>query len=148
MIGIDETRDTQKTKEDKKTDEKIEELMKKADKEDLELLTKIGNLYQVINAPGYLNIDRLKQSVDALSEFNRIQEYDYLHNLLLPERCKGVKIPSAIPVPSCAFQMHNSVTLTTNETGFMCAMFNPYFLASNNPGIIHVPAGSPTPADC
>ena len=129
MIDMPNEKKDENKEEKQEENKKVNELIKNADKEELELLTKIGTLYQVINSPGYLNVDRLKEAVDSLSEFNKIQEYDYLHNLLAPERCKGVKIPSAIPVPSCAFQMHNSVTLTTNETGFVCAMFNPYFLA-------------------
>lgn len=141
----DEKPNIKETKEE--TVKKTEELLKQADKDDLELLAKIGNLYQVINQPGYLNVDRLKNAVDSLSEFSKVQEYDYLHNLLVPERCKGVKIPSPIPVPSCAFQMHNSVTLSTNKSGMMCAMFNPCFLANNNPSSIFVPSGSvPNPS--
>jgi hypothetical protein len=145
---IPDTNEKKDTPDEKKDEEKtIKELLEKADADQLEIIKRLGNLYQVVNAPGYLNIDRLKNAVDSLSEFNKVQEYDYLHNLLVPERCKGVKIPSAIPVPSCAFQMHNSVTLTTNETGFMCAMFNPYFLSSNTPGVIHIPGGSvPNPS--
>jgi hypothetical protein len=150
MIDIPGEKKNDENKDEVKKEDaikKTEELLKKADKDDLELLRKIGNLYTAINRPGYLNVDELRSAVDSLSEFNKVQEYDYLHNLLVPERCKGVKIPSAIPVPSCAFQMHNSVTLTTNETGFMCAMFNPYFLSSNTPGSVHIPAGSvPNPS--
>ena len=29
--------------------------------------------------------------VDALSQFNQKQQYNYLNNLLHPEKCKGVK---------------------------------------------------------
>ena len=139
MINIETPKEESK-KDDK--DKDIKEILEKADKNELELIKNIGSLYQIVNAPDFLDLDKFKQAVDALSEFNKTQEYDYLHNLLLPERCKGVKIPSAIPVPSCAFQMHNSVTLTTNETGFVCAMFNPYFLATNTPSSIYVPSGS------
>ena len=136
----------EKKEEDKEKKEEIikktEELLKQADKDDLELLAKIGNLYHIVNQPGYLDVDKLKDAVDSLSEFSKIQEYDYLRNLLVPERCKGVKIPSPIPVPSCAFQMHNSVTLSTNKTGMMCAIFNPCFLANNTLSPIFVPSGS------
>jgi hypothetical protein len=135
-----DTKEEPKVKDEKQ--EKLEENLKKLDKEDMELLWKIGDLYTLINKPGYLNIERLRAAVNSLSEFNRVQEYDYLHNLLVPERCKGVKIPSPIPVPSCAFQMHNSVTLSTNKTGCMCAMFNPCFLSNNNLGGVHINGGS------
>lgn len=147
MIDIPNDDKKEEKKEENIDEKKIEEVLKTADKEDLDLMRKIGNLYNVITNPRYVDFDSLKNAVDSLSEFNKMQEYDYLHNLLVPEKCKGVKIPSAIPVPSCAFQMHNSVTLTTNETGFVCAMFNPYFLATNNPSFVHIPSGSvPNPS--
>jgi len=143
MIEIRDNDENAKKQEEKKDeDKKTKEVIEKADKDDLELIARIGNLYQVINKPGYLDINRLRNAVNDLSEFNKIQEYDYLHNLLVPERCKGVKIPSPIPVPSCAFQMHNSVTLSTNSTGNMCAMFNPVFLSNSNLSQINIPAGT------
>ena len=57
-----------------------------------------------------------------------------MNNLLVPEKCKGGKIPSPIPVPSCSFQLHNCVTLSPNSNGNIAILFNPYFLASNEWG--------------
>ena len=80
---IPDTNEKKDTPDEKKDEEKtIKELLEKADADQLEIIKRLGNLYQVVNAPGYLNIDRLKNAVDSLSEFNKIQEYDYLHNLL------------------------------------------------------------------
>ena len=57
----------------------------------------------------------------------------YLDILLHPEENKGVKIPSNVPVPSCSFQLHNSIELPkTNTYGNMAIIFNPFFLASND----------------
>lgn len=53
-----------------------------------------------------MDLSKVKDAVTALTQFNKRQQYNYLNNLLHPERCKGVKIPSPIPVPSCSFQLH------------------------------------------
>jgi len=100
------------------------------DETDKKMLSYIARLYQVLNGEK-LDFTRIQSAVDALQEFNMRNEYRYLNNLLHPERCKGVKIPSQIPIPSCSFQLHNCVTLRTNASGNLAIMFNPYFLASN-----------------
>ena len=97
---------------------------------DKKMLGYIARLYQAINGEK-LDFDKIGSAVDALQEYNSKNEYRYLNNLLHPERCKGVKIPSQIPIPSCSFQLHNCVTLRTNSSGNLAIVFNPYFLASN-----------------
>lgn len=76
----------------------------------------------------YINLDQYEDIVRFIQRINAENEYDYLNTLLHPEYCKAVKIPSPIPVPSCAFQLHNTVTLTTNALGNLCFLFNPFFL--------------------
>ena len=75
-----------------------------------------------------LDFTKIQTAIDALQEFNMRNEYRYLNNLLHPEKCKGVKIPSAVPVPSCSFQLHNCITVRTNSVGNLAIMFNPFFL--------------------
>ena len=65
-------------------------------------------------------------------KYNAKSEYNYLNNLLYPEKCKNVKIPSPIPIPSCSFQLHNCVTLQPNSMGNIAILFNPNFLASKS----------------
>ena len=101
------------------------------DEYDANFLSYIARLYQAINGEK-MDFSDIKNSVDALSKFNKKQEYNYLNNLLYPEKCKGVKIPSPVPVPSCSFQLHNCVTLQTNASGNLGVVFNPFFLASNS----------------
>lgn len=108
--------------EDTKVDSIIDDYDKK-------MLSYIARLYQVLNGEK-LDITRIQTAVEALQEFNMRNEYRYLNNLLHPEKCKGVKIPSQIPVPSCSFQLHNCITLRTNSSGNLCVVFNPYFLAN------------------
>ena len=100
------------------------------DDTDKKMLSYIARLYQVLNGEK-LDFTRIQTAIDALQEFNMRNEYRYLNNLLHPEKCKGVKIPSQIPIPSCSFQLHNCVTLKTNASGNLAIVFNPYFLASN-----------------
>ena len=74
---------------------------------------------------------QIGSAVDELMQYNEMNEYIYLNNLLYPEKYKSVVIPSSIPVPSCSFQLHNSISLTTNSSGNLGVFFSPYFLASN-----------------
>ena len=118
----------------KNDDENIKEEDKKMlniiDKNDMAVLNYLDKLYEYINKDK-LYLSKIRTSVDALASFNQRQEYNYLDNLLHPEKCKNVKIPSPIPVPSCAFQLHNSITVSTNSSGNLGIVFNPFFLASN-----------------
>ena len=100
------------------------------DKYDADVLSYIARLYEALNGEK-LDFTKVKSAVDALAIFNKKQEYNYLNNLLHPECSKGCKIPSPIPIPSCAFQLHNCVTLSTNSSGNLGLVFNPFFLASN-----------------
>ena len=111
-----------------KTDE---QLIKLIDSYDMNMLKYIARLYEAVNNE-QLDFSKIKNAVDALQQFNSKQEYNYLNNLLYPEKCKGVKIPSPIPVPSCSFQLHNCITLTTNASGNLALIFNPFFLSSYN----------------
>ena len=108
--------------------QKLEEMMNNYDKE---MLTMIGDLYGAVNSEK-LDLNGITKAVDALTKFNSRSEYNYLNNLLMPEKCKGVKIPSPIPVPSCSFQLHNCVTLSPNSSGNLGVIFNPNFLCSSN----------------
>jgi hypothetical protein len=107
--------------------ERLEEMINKYDKD---MLVTIADLYGAVNGER-LNLEGITRAVDALTKYNSKSEFNYLNNLLMPEKCKGVKIPSPIPVPSCSFQLHNCVTLSPNSQGNLGVMFNPFFLASN-----------------
>lgn len=87
------------------------------------------NLYRALN-DSYFDFDKVKNVLDALKEFDEREKINYLDYLLHPEANKGCKIPSAIPVPSTAFQMHNTISLTTNNKGNLAFIFNPFFLAN------------------
>jgi len=125
MFGIN------KAQKEPSFQERKDEIMSKIDKYDATMLSYLGRLYEAINGEK-MDFTKIQNAVDALAAFNKRSEYNYLNNLLYPEKCKGVKIPSPIPVPSCSFQLHNCVTLSTNSKGNLAFVFNPYFLGNSD----------------
>lgn len=115
-------------------------LLEKIDESDRAMLSYIARLYEALNGEK-LDFDKIKNAVDALQVFNSKNEYSYLNNLLHPEKCKGVKIPSPIPVPSCSFQLHNCITVRTNSIGNLAIMFNPFFLGKVPDSADRIPSG-------
>ena len=111
--------------------EKTDEAIKLIDKYDATMLSYLRRLYEALNGEK-IDFTKIQNAVDALAVFNQRAEYNYLNNLLHSEKCKGVKIPSPIPVPSCSFQLHNCVTLTTNAGGNLAFIFNPFFLGDSS----------------
>lgn len=99
------------------------------DANDKLMLDYLAKLNKIMNSDT-MNVDELKNAVDALNVFNTHSRKNYLDFLLHPERSKGCKIPSSIPVPSTSFQLHNTITLTTNSKGNVAFAFNPFFLAN------------------
>lgn len=103
------------------------------DSYDKKMLNYLVGMYNNLSSEK-INIDELENSIDVLTKLKGKQEYCYLSNLLKPETAKGSKIPSPIPVPSAAFQLHNSVTVSTNDKGNLAIVFNPFFLYDSNTG--------------
>ena len=126
MLGIRGSTDLRNVPFKENQDEKV---IKMIDDYDANFLGYIARLYEAINGEK-LDFTNIKSAVDALAKFNERQEFNYLNNLLYPEKCKGVKIPSPVPVPSCSFQLHNSTTISTNDRGNLALIFNPFFLAN------------------
>ena len=108
--------------------ERLENMISRYDKD---MLITIAKLYKSINGEK-LDLENIAKATDALVKYNTKSEYNYLNNLLYPEKCRNVKIPSPIPVPSCSFQLHNCVTLSTNQLGNLAFIFNPFFLGNQN----------------
>ena len=108
--------------------ERLEEMINSYDKE---MLTTLSDLYASLTGER-LDLNNIANTVDMLMKYNAKSEYNYLNNLLYPEKCKSVKIPSPIPIPSCSFQLHNCVTLQPNSMGNIAILFNPNFLGSKS----------------
>ena len=109
----------------------IDDIKKSLDDSDLIVISKLNSLRNSLNGSN-VNIPNVKKQIEELSAYKKRQNFDYLQGLCCPEKAKGGKIPSQIPVPSCSFQLHNSITLTTNASGNVAFFMNPVFLASEN----------------
>lgn len=115
----------------KNRSDQINKMRTEIDKRETKLLNELGNLYNEMSKQ-YMSVVNVQSSINKLASYNNTQEYNYLNNMTCPERAKGCKIPSAIPIPSCSFQLHNCVTLRTNNSGNLALFFNPVFLCNTN----------------
>lgn len=132
MISIGNNGALKKTAEEiYSKNEAIENLKNSLDKNDMVLITKLSNLKNTLENDK-VNLRTIKQQISDITSFDKAQNFDYLNNLLKPEKAKGCKIPSQLPVPSCSFQLHNCVTVRTNSSGNCAFLFNPFFLASES----------------
>lgn len=96
---------------------------------DKKLIEYIISMHNILRSDK-ISVDDFSSVVEALGHMKDEQEWDYLNALVHPEKAKGCKIPSTIPVPSSSFQLHNSVQVTTNANGNAAIMFNPFYLAT------------------
>lgn len=99
------------------------------DNYDIVLVSKLNALKDSLSGDK-INVQSVRQQIRDISMYDQSQNFNYLSNLLHPEKEKGCKIPSQVPVPSCAFQLHNCVTVSTNTSGNLAIWFNPFFLAN------------------
>ena len=105
--------------------------IKNFDNQDILFISKLGNLRNLLSSDK-INLRSVKQQINDISNFDKTQNFDYLNNMLCPEKARGCKIPSQVPVPSCSFQLHNCVTVSTNSSGNCAFLLNPFFLASDD----------------
>ena len=130
MISLNNRYGLRKTADEYYKNE-ISDDFKNLDNTDVVLLGKLGNLKNALSGEK-VNLRTVKQQINDISAFDKSQNYDYLTNMLCPEKARGCKIPSQVPVPSCSFQLHNCVTVTTNSAGNCAFIMNPFFLASED----------------
>lgn len=95
------------------------------------LMSYLVQLYEELGG-NKVDLNEIGNIVDALHRLRERQEKSYMKALLYPEKQRGAKIPSPMPVPSTAFQLRQSTTLTTNSKGNLALSFNPVFLTSNS----------------
>ena len=87
----------------------------------------LTRLYNTVNSKN-INLKALDDIINELLKYKNQRTDSYLRALLYPEIEKGCKIPSTLPIPTCSFQLHNSINLTTNEKGCLVLLYNPVFL--------------------
>lgn len=78
-----------------------------------------------------IDLSKFKDIVGALEYMKKVQEHEYYNTLARPEKTRGSKIPTQIPIPSSSFQLKQSFYITTNALGNASVIINPYYLASS-----------------
>lgn len=109
----------------------MDDIKKSIDDSDMILISKLNNLRNTLNND-QLNIKSVNQQIKDIAKYDQVQNFDYLSNMLKPEKARGSKVPSQIPIPSCSFQLHNSIALKTNASGNLAFIMNPFFLADKS----------------
>ena len=92
---------------------------------------KISFLKSLLNKPNF-NLNDVYKQIDQIYKYREITSYEYLNNLLYPEKNKDVKMPNNMPLPSCTFQLKNQFRIRTNNKGNFILCMNPFFLASES----------------
>lgn len=90
----------------------------------------LTRLYNTVNSKN-INLEALDNIINELLKYKNQRTDSYLRALLYPEIEKGCKIPSTLPIPTCSFQLHNSINLKTNNKGNLFFLFNPFFIYSS-----------------
>ena len=94
------------------------------------IIDKIKDLKNELNKNN-IDISKVRKQINEISESKAADIYDYGKTLIDPVKHKGVKIPSTKPIPSLAFQMHNTTNFFIHSTyGANTFFCNPWFLAS------------------
>ena len=88
-------------------------------------------LKSLLNAPN-LNLKNIQEEINKLNKLKALSNYDYLNDLLYPEKRKCVKIPSNIPIPSCSFTLFEQLQVQTNNMGFLMLRLNPFLLLADD----------------
>jgi len=92
---------------------------------------KVKRLLNSLNSPK-LNLRKIRDEMEIIYRHKEVENFDYLQALLEPEKVKGVRLPSEIPVPSTTFQFKTSRVLQTNSHGCLLIRCNPFFLAQES----------------
>lgn len=132
MISLNyETPKNSLTPDGTKNSNLLDTIKQNIDTNDIYILSKLNGLRLELSNNN-LNLKNIREQIKQLSSFQKTQNFEYLNNLLCPEKSRGCKIPSQIPVPSCSFQLHNAVTVATNASGNCAFICNPCFLADTS----------------
>lgn len=126
MINITNQNNYSKTPGNYKDDNDLKNCFEESD---VVYITKLCHLKDSL-CGDHLNIKSINEQIKDLDTVNNINNYNYLNSLLYPEKTRGATIPSQIPVPSCSFQLRQSITISPNNQGSCAFVFNPFFLAS------------------
>lgn len=105
----------------------LQNLLDESDKKFLEYLIKMHGVI----SKDQIDLSKFRDVVEGLESLKKTQEHEYYSTLVRPEKTRGSKIPSQMPIPSSSFQLKQAVYITTNTSGNASLIINPYYLGSN-----------------
>ncbi len=85
-----------------------------------------------------IDLNKFKDLMSVMEHMRVESERDYYKALVSPEKMKGAKIPSPIPIPSASFQLKQSIWLSTNATGNLAVAFNPWGLFTTDRSTLYI----------
>lgn len=85
-----------------------------------------------------IDLEKFKDIVSAIEALKKTQEHEYYTTLVRPEKTRGAKIPSQIPIPSSSFQLKQSFYITTNALGNASIIVNPFYLGAAAQSTVYV----------
>lgn len=94
-----------------------------------QFLSYLVDMFSVLNKDK-IDLNKFNDIVDALIYLKKEQEADYFTYLIRPEKSKGCKIPSQIPIPTASFQLRQSINIATNASGNAAIAFVPFHLGA------------------
>jgi hypothetical protein len=94
-----------------------------------QFLSYLVDMFTILNKDK-IDLKKFNDVVDALIYLKKEQEADYYTYLVRPEKSKGCKIPSQIPIPSASFQLRQSINVSTNALGNLAIAFVPFHLGA------------------
>ena len=88
-----------------------------------------------IKDPNAMKMDEIEKKISEMKRFDEKRNYDYRNTLMWPEKSKGCKIPSKVPVPTCTYQWKGSYVMSTSSNntdvrGVRIVYLNPFFMGS------------------
>ena len=78
-----------------------------------------------------LDLKNIQKQINEILKYKELRNYDYLNTLLYPEKSRGCKIPTQMPLWSTTFNFKRTYTFTTNNNGGYLGFFNPFFLMTD-----------------
>jgi hypothetical protein len=114
-----------------KRDEQDKQISEILDDSEKKFFSYLGEMHQLLTGRE-IDLYSVKNVLDAIEALKKVQEQEYLKALMYPERARGCKIPSVMPIPSSSFQAKSSFYISTNSTGNACLVINPFFLGATS----------------
>ena len=107
------------------------------DKYDTLFLQLLTDIHTQLNGEK-IDLLNLKNLFDNMENIRKTSTKNFVHALLRPEKSRGAKIPSSMPIPSSSFQMKSSLSVTTNSTGNAAIAINPFYLTTGQNSSVYV----------